>query len=1177
MTSIGKTMSGSLNPIDEVFVLHEFRSPKSNLLDLNQGETVYVLTKSESGWWDGVIFGEQGAVRGWFPSNYCKGREQLAQDQMQQQQQLQLQQQKSQPFNFLLRQNLDKPRKNSSVSFSSEHSTHSTSHDDEPRALQEPAFSEISVDKIQLVTTAEAENIFNSTGSSNVPIWIPQATTEGTIIFYNSELNIYCKELPYIETPEVDETSIITVPTKELDPKSLSIVNLHRAHFETGAIRNRPSMATTVSSSAGTTDPKGSLSIHSESSLRSTTTVHPWNSALYCLPDLFYYDPSDITTWPGLRDAFVYFLQLTLDALRKKAGPLFHSQFNIASRLGVLINLSARLAQHDLQKSGYQKRVKRRLKKIATSISQVGINGELFLAGSVDRNASTCTQDTLIVSEIGSALDEAQMDYLEQVETEVDNLKKSAVACIKIFMQISSNNFNDHYYLPQVYPRFLTGFFSGGNWKNPFVAEPDDPFAGKEVGRVVDSKRPMRIVLNRDTFATLEESKQKLVGILENILNVVKTRENTQKRNIEILSILHKSLGISSKFTDTIEGLDFSVFLKSARRDSTSAHDDLDPSKMVYPLLSEFFESKQELRDIFVKIVMESQNLTLLDATMFKSIREDTLDHQNKFMHTEPEKSGRQLELELQKLDIDGDDGISIDSDKNLIMAILKAFDDMDVCIALVGQLVSEKDAYLNYATRLLNDDIAYDFIPSEREDSTMTDEYALPASATGRNQQKDVPWYLDSEEYSLIFSNNDTVKGGTREALIQRLTHHDLLDASFNMTFLTTFRSMMSITELVEMLIKRFNIEPPENLSYEDYTDWLEKKSYPIKLRVVNIMKSLLNKYWSSSYTGPELITIWGSFIDGLLKEKFPGSEQLSRNFKAKVVEGEQPQRTSESSTTRRAFSSKVKKMKLLDVDCDEFAIQLTIKESRLYSQITQVECLDKCWGNKYGSLGGYQHLQEFISNSNDLTNFVSTTIVSQADVKKRVQVIKYFISVAEKCRELNNYSSMTAIISALYSSPVHRLSKTWKLVSGGTLNSMNKLNDLMNSSRNFNEYREHLRFISDNPCVPFLGVFLSDLTFTTNGNSDHLHGDSKLVNFAKRTKTLDILREMSRYQTLKYNLKVNEELQEFISYRLADVESIDDQYNRSLTIEPRIRVAKKQAMENSGTALSHSTVYLG
>jgi son of sevenless-like protein len=1161
----------AIRPIDTVSVVADYKSDKPNILNLSIGDTVYVLTKTESGWWDGLIFGED-TERGWFPSTYTKA---VSSPFSESTPSLQMNATARPPnLSTLLRQTLNgraspTSRKNSSISFaSSDHSIHSeftNNSGSKSQSIGDPSpNSGVNVKEINLVLPQEIEAMFSSTGSSNVPIWTPVTTNENTIVYYNSELNIYCKQLPYISNPEVDENTKIIVPTLEQDPTPLFDVNLNELTTRQqqqgyrNTVRNRPSTATGYESRKGSAKTRSSVPSYS-------TALHPWNSSLYCEPDLFYYDPADIKTWSGLREAFNYFLTLTLDALTKQNSSLFHSYFNIASRLGTLINLAARLAQYDLQDSGYRDRVQRRLKKIASSIAQIGINGNLYLTESANRRKST--KSTIRPEDLreGSEVDpksfqdeelnfQKNSDFLAQVQTRVEILKKTSTSVIKIFTQISSDNSSNSNLLPQVYPRFLTGFFSGGNWRNPFVPNPKDPFAGKEVAKSLHHKRVPRAVLNKSTLANLDKKKVQLKESLSEVLQMLKNLPNTQNRNVEILSKMNRSLTISSKYIDIIEGLDFQVFLNNTTPD-------FDPSKLIYSILTEFFESKQHLRDIFVSIIMECQNLTVTDPTVFKSIKEDHTDSSNKFANVEPEKTAKLLEAELARYDIENDDGLFVDADKLLVHSILTSFDLLEISRTLVSQLISERDALLSYATRVM-DDLQYEFYSGEREDSTMTqEEYALPASATTRlgTKDSDLPWYLDTDEYSLIFTNNDTIKGGTKEALVQRLTHHSVLDASFNYVFLTSFRSMMKTTQLIDMLIKRFNTAPPENLSYEEYTDWVEKVSESIKLRVVNIMKTLLQKYWVPSYNEPRLALIWKPFIDLLVKEEFTGSEQLRKEFEKKVIKEEFKRYEDTYNPLEKQYPSRIKKLKVLDIEADEFANQLTLRDSGLYSKIPQIEFLDKSWNNKYGTLGGFQNLQKFISNSNDLTNFVSTQILSHNDVKTRVNVIKYFVTVAEKCRKLNNFSSMTAIISALYSSPIHRLKKTWKNVPQASYSTLTKMNDLMNSSRNFSEYRELLRTISEKPCVPFLGVFLSDLTFTTNGNPDHLHGDSKLINFAKRTKTVDILREISRYQNLKYNLKKYPDLQDVISYRLTTGLNIDEQYNRSLTIEPRVKVAQQ------------------
>ena len=95
-----------------------------------------------------------------------------------------------------------------------------------------------------------------------------------------------------------------------------------------------------------------------------------------------------------------------------------------------------------------------------------------------------------------------------------------------------------------------------------------------------------------------------------------------------------------------------------------------------------------------------------------------------------------------------------------------------------------------------------------------------------GHKKSTDVPWYLEGDdEYELLLDVKGNIKGGSKEALVSHLTHHLSLDSNFNAVFLLMFSSMMLLGELISLLIARFNIEPPEGLSYEEYNLWVSKK----------------------------------------------------------------------------------------------------------------------------------------------------------------------------------------------------------------------------------------------------------------------------------------------------------------------------------------------------------------
>lgn len=61
-------LAGSVNAQGlYVRALYDYDADDRTSLSFRQGDIIQVITQLESGWWDGVIHG----VRGWFPSNYC--------------------------------------------------------------------------------------------------------------------------------------------------------------------------------------------------------------------------------------------------------------------------------------------------------------------------------------------------------------------------------------------------------------------------------------------------------------------------------------------------------------------------------------------------------------------------------------------------------------------------------------------------------------------------------------------------------------------------------------------------------------------------------------------------------------------------------------------------------------------------------------------------------------------------------------------------------------------------------------------------------------------------------------------------------------------------------------------------------------------------------------------------
>lgn len=734
--------------------------------------------------------------------------------------------------------------------------------------------------------------------------------------------------------------------------------------------------------------------------------------------------------------------------------------------------------------------------------------------------------------------------------------------------------------------------------------------------------------LNNDTLLSMK----KIANEIQEKFNVKENEEylnSETKRAIKTLNLNSKTyeqINQNTTLIEILENLDLTIFinLKGLIRDPPKSMDHESEEFLkhtmssVSGIIGDFFDIKQSFHDILIRLIMSAQHTTLNDPYIFASMRPN---HQIDF--NEPillenilfnkqtiklEKKSRKLMNHLIKQDVEFNNLDFLDLSEDFLVSCEKYIEITNLSCSIVEQLIEERENLLNYAARMMKNDLATDLLNGEQErwfdygsDSDSDDSYSntdededvdgegvgvggdgheettnqspkmkKPQTTIGNKKIRhnyNTEWYLQSDyDYDLIYDNKDQIRGGTRVALMEHLTSHEIIDPTFNVIMLISFRSIMTTKEFLYGLIYRYNLYPPEELNFDEYTTWIENKLNPIKCRVINIMKTFLQQYWCPYYFEPGLSSM-EEFALLAINEGIPGAEELLVKIKETLIGGDtminKEVLNNDSDTLKNNMNSiihgptsliRLKKLRLLNVDPSVFACQLTILEHELYLRISMFECLDRAWGTKYGNMGGSMNISKFIMNANSLTNYASYSIVKQHDLKKRCKYIEYFISVAQHCKELNNYSSMTAIVSALYSSPIYRLKETWKMIPRNFTKTLSALNNLMDSKRNFYNYRAQLHGVKDVACVPFFGVYLSDLTFTVAGNSDYLHKNKDIINFGKRAKIVDIVEEIIKFKRVHYKLKRFGDIQTMIETSLEDVPHIEIQYQLSLEIEPRV-----------------------
>ncbi|KAL8638463.1 MAG: hypothetical protein Q9228_004386 [Teloschistes exilis] len=120
-----------------------------------------------------------------------------------------------------------------------------------------------------------------------------------------------------------------------------------------------------------------------------------------------------------------------------------------------------------------------------------------------------------------------------------------------------------------------------------------------------------------------------------------------------------------------------------------------------------------------------------------------------------------------------------------------------------------------------------------------------------------------------------------------------------------------------------------------------------------------------------------------------------------------------------------------------------------------------------------------------------------------------------------------------------------------------LEQMRRLMGSTKNFGEYRETLH-MANPPCLPFFGIYLTDLTFIEDGISSVIK-KTNLINFTKRAKTAEVIRGIQQYQNVPYPLKPVADLQDYILSNMQAAGDVHEMYDKSLAVEPREREDEK------------------
>ncbi|KAG1822814.1 ras guanine nucleotide exchange factor domain-containing protein [Suillus subaureus] len=438
--------------------------------------------------------------------------------------------------------------------------------------------------------------------------------------------------------------------------------------------------------------------------------------------------------------------------------------------------------------------------------------------------------------------------------------------------------------------------------------------------------------------------------------------------------------------------------------------------------------------------------------------------------------------------------------------------------------------------------------------------------------QVKRDPLGHDYSTNDVVYNNEGHLVAATMGALFERMTPHDsIVDPAFSAVFFLTFRLFSTPLALVEALINRYNIMPPSNLPEDEMLIWQAAQGHS---------NPLAQMYWRPGVDDIALSHL-SSFTKDALLHYFPAPSQrildlisMRQDSNTSLVSpkservrdpgmsinppsytlSEVPRPTMTKALLATLRGKNFDTVAITDFDALELARQLTIMECDLYCAIQPEEVLET------GQEGTKPpvNVRAVSSLSTVITGWVAENILNEHDIKKRTLLVKFFIKVADRCTSLHNFSTPRSILAALDSSTISRLHQTWLGVSHKSKMQLESLRRLADHGRNYHQYRSRLRNIAP-PAVPFLGLYLTDVTFCREGNPSYRESPSapgkKLLNFNKYHKLARIVQDMQRFQ-VPYNLKKIPEVQEYLQMAFENSKhhgDLQDLYRRSLLVEPK------------------------
>jgi len=388
---------------------------------------------------------------------------------------------------------------------------------------------------------------------------------------------------------------------------------------------------------------------------------------------------------------------------------------------------------------------------------------------------------------------------------------------------------------------------------------------------------------------------------------------------------------------------------------------------------------------------------------------------------------------------------------------------------------------------------------------------------------------------------------------LIQAFTNHNAYcnpDYDLIRMFLFSYHSFFTPQELFELLIFRSFAFPSDPAEKDAWSEHL----VVITQRILKILTFWVDRLYYTDFADSEkMMYLLAHFV--ALHQSYPGCKMLLVKLGQTMARSSIPQTPRKphklltllkNDNSSSSDSKLLTTRSILDFEPSDLARQMAIIDYEIFKNIHPLEYANQNWCSTAKGTRA-PNILRMVTHFNKVSNWIASEILKVQPLKERAVILNRFIIIAEESRALRNYNGTMAILSGLQSAPIYRLKKTWSLLPSKTWDIWDGLNSLMGNQKNFSSYRETLSK-ADPPCVPYIGIFLTDLVVADAAQEDFKQG-TQMINI-KKIRVVEVSKYfLDKFRWESYRITHVQPLQEFL--RLTNHFEEDEQKSLSLQLE--------------------------